>query len=383
MDILRQVIFVSPVFDDAQTGPATYARYLWEGFGGDSQIEFHVVAPEFSGRHDRWHAAGRGTGSLDLYRRLAGTALNLAQALGGGQNNVLIHANNSNLHASLLAYAGPLWGQVNDYENADWWRRAGDTIRRAGWRRFLALGRRRWLERRFITRQELTLCNSNFTRQKIVAEYHPAHPERIITFPKAVEVGFYRRPSPAAGKAAGGLEAVRRFVFVGSDVVRKGLDTLLQAVALFPADFNWQLTVAGVSRAEVLAAFPHLPLVEGGAPIHFAGKLDRDALRQVLWAADVFVLPSRAEALGVALLEALAAGLTLVATDVGGIPEIIRHPEVGTLVPPGEPATLAQALLAARPRAPGDLPATVREILDYYSSSAMIARLRGLYLQAG
>ncbi len=240
MPSLRKVIFVTPVFVECDTGPATYARYLWDAFRDHPELEFHLVAPQVVNPHPRGHAAGRGRSSLNLYEQLSRTALLLARQLGGAKNNVLVHVNNSNLHSSLLSYDGPLWGQINDYENADWWRRAGETIRRAGWRRFFALGRRRWLERRFVARQDLTLCISDYTRQKIVAEYPPVHPDRIITFPKAVDVGFFRRPSPAAGQPPAEVAAVRRFVFVGSDVVRKGLDTLLRAVALFPADFNWQ-----------------------------------------------------------------------------------------------------------------------------------------------
>ena len=296
---------------------------------------------------------------------------------------MLVHVNNSNLHQSLLKYDGPLWGQVNDYENTDWWRRAGETIQRAGWRRFFALGRRRWLERRFIARQDLSLCNSEFTRRKILAEYRPPRPERVIVFPKAVDVEFFRRPSLPPADPLGRAMGSRRFIFAGSDLVRKGLDTLLLAVASLPTEFPWHLTVVGASRAEVVAAFPHLSFSGLEAKIHFAGKVDKERLRQMLWCSDVFVLPSRAEALGIVLLEAMAAGLSLVAANVGGIPEIIRHPAAGVLVRPDDPAALAQALAGVQLRRAGVLPATVQEILDYYSTSAMISRLRGLYLRAG
>jgi glycosyltransferase involved in cell wall biosynthesis len=376
-----RVVFATTVFGHGANGPETYARYLWDAFKDDPQIEFHLVAPELPDTHPRWHPAGRGANSLDLYRRVAQTALQTARQLGASGNQPLLHVNNSNLHSSLLAYDGRLWGQVNDYENADWWRRAGETVRRAGWRRFFALGHRRWLERRFLARQDLSLCNSEFTRQKILAEYHPPHPERVITLHKAVDLDYFRRPAQLPADPLLRPAAARRFIFVGSDIIRKGLDVLLQAVAKLPTDFDWHLTVVGATRREVAATFPALSLTPLDKRICFAGSKEKDELRRILWASEVFVLPSRAEAFGVALLEALAAGLPVVATNVGGIPEIVQNSSAGILIAPGDPAALAQTLLEMRPWLPGPTPVEVGNTLEYFSTRAMIARLRELYLQ--
>ena len=59
----------------------------------------------------------------------------------------------------------------------------------------------------------------------------------------------------------------------------------------------------------------------------------------------MFVLASHHETLGIAAMEAMAAGLPVVATDVGGIPEIVRSQHNGVLVPPRSPSALAQALI--------------------------------------
>jgi glycosyltransferase involved in cell wall biosynthesis len=69
-----------------------------------------------------------------------------------------------------------------------------------------------------------------------------------------------------------------------------------------------------------------------------------DAVR-VMAACDVFVLASLYEGLGVAVMEALALGLPVVATAVGGVPEVVEHGREGLLVPPGRPRELAAALV--------------------------------------
>lgn len=373
------VVFVTPSFGSGATGPETYAHYLWDEFGEDTQINFHVVAPSFSGDHSHWHAAGPGTGSLDLYQRLARKALEVAEALRRGGHWPILHINNSHLHASLLGYPGKLWGQVNDYENADLWRRAGETIRRTGWRRFLALFRRRWLERRFLLRQDLSLCNSDFTRKKILTEYQPVQSGRIITLHKAVDLKFFQRPTRLPPDPLDRPITARKFIFVGRDIVRKGLDTLLTATQQLPTTGDWHLTIVGATQAEAAAAFNELSGLSNSRML-FAGALDKQRLREVLWRSDVFVLPSRAEALGVALLEALTAGLPVVATDVGGIPEIICDPSAGILIPADRPLELATAMVNI-PLWSNGRPEAVQKILDAFSTKVMLRQLRKLYLQ--
>jgi glycosyltransferase involved in cell wall biosynthesis len=68
-------------------------------------------------------------------------------------------------------------------------------------------------------------------------------------------------------------------------------------------------------------------------------------VRPYLQASDLFVLPSDAEGLSLALLEALACGLPVIATSVGGNPEVIRHRETGWLIPPNDPSALAEAIV--------------------------------------
>jgi glycosyltransferase involved in cell wall biosynthesis len=103
----------------------------------------------------------------------------------------------------------------------------------------------------------------------------------------------------------------------------------------------------------------------------------------VLADADLFVLPSRSEAFPNAVIEAMAAGLPVIATDVGGIPEIIRTGENGLLVPPGDPEALAHAIvgLMDQPGLAADLGRAARiDVERYYTLDRMVAAFEHLYL---
>ena len=123
---------------------------------------------------------------------------------------------------------------------------------------------------------------------------------------------------------------------------QKGHHVLLRALArLAPMFPRLALMIAGEGplRAELEAEAEQLGARDR---VHFVG-VRRD--RETLYAAiDVFVLPSLWEGLSLALIEAMGAGRPIVATDVGGNPEVVEDGRTGLIVPPNEPASLADAL---------------------------------------
>ncbi len=131
-------------------------------------------------------------------------------------------------------------------------------------------------------------------------------------------------------------------LFLGRLDDRKSPDALIRAgAALLPRHPEMRLVFAGdgdVARYEALAA----ELGVAGS-CEFLGWVsgDREAL---LSSCPVFCLPSRAEGMPMALLEAMAHGMAVVATPVGGVPQVVRDGENGLLVPVGDDAALAGAL---------------------------------------
>jgi glycosyltransferase involved in cell wall biosynthesis len=123
----------------------------------------------------------------------------------------------------------------------------------------------------------------------------------------------------------------------------KGLDYLIEAaqtVAEAIPQVRFLVVGDGPQREALLSRVRHLEL--GGRCI-FTGL--RSDVPQILPAFDLFVLPSLSEALGIAAIEALASGVPVVASRVGGVPEVVIHGETGLLVPPGDATQLAEAIL--------------------------------------
>jgi starch synthase len=373
-----RVVFVTTVFDDVDTGPGTYAGYLWRALRDDPELEFHLVAPVVTESHPRLHASGPGNGSLDLYRRVQAAALEVALA---GAAPAILHGNSTHGMGRCVGYRGPLLAQVNDYDVALFPGRARQILREQGLRRLAGFAWRYGLEERVLRHATLALCNSSYTAS-VVAHAYGLGPDRLQVIYKAVDTEAYARPlvlpaDPLPDRARGA-----RLVYVGADARRKGLDVLLAAVArLAPGVSDLVLTVLGPERED---PWINALLREHGleATVRLAGRLSRDQVAAHLWHSDIFVLPSRREALGVAVLEAMAAGLPVVASAVGGIPEMVQSGRDGVLVPPEDPAALAQALgqlladPARRERLARNGPCRARD----FSVDTMVGTLRETYV---
>jgi glycosyltransferase involved in cell wall biosynthesis len=372
------VLFVTTVFDDVDTGPATYANYLWQAFGEASDIEFHVVAPEFAQKHPRLHASGAGRGSLELYRLVQETARAVASGLGP---RCIVHGNSTHSMGRLVGAQGPLIVQVNDYETAYMPQRVYETLRDHGARRLASACWRYWNERRVLRSADLAICNSEYTAE-VVAQSYAVPRERLRVVHKAVSTEGFERPAELPADPLPDRHAGSRLLFVGTDWQRKGLDVLLKAVATLTALHpDLTLTIIGpdVHDTQLGALIDSSGLT---SRVYRVGRVDRANLAVHLWHADVFVLPSRREALGVAVLEAMAAGLPVVATTAGGLPEIVRSPEEGLLVRPGNVDELRLAvgqLLSDRPRRCA-LRAAGQSRAREFSTDVMIDALRDTYL---
>jgi glycosyltransferase involved in cell wall biosynthesis len=127
--------------------------------------------------------------------------------------------------------------------------------------------------------------------------------------------------------------------YAGALEAKKGVLDLVEAAALLEGD-GVALAIAGEGslRAELLARARRLAV-----PLRLLGPVE--SMEEFYAAVDIFALPSHQEAMPLALLEAMSAGLPIVAARVGGIPEAVRDGVNGLLVEPSSPRDLAAALL--------------------------------------
>jgi glycosyltransferase involved in cell wall biosynthesis len=124
----------------------------------------------------------------------------------------------------------------------------------------------------------------------------------------------------------------------------KGHEVLIRAVAkLQDQGVNVSLRLAGdgPERESLEKLVAELKLSKG---VSFAGSISEEQAQKEMNEADVFVLASHAEPLGVAYMEAMAAGVPTIGTNAGGVPEIIADGTDGLLVPPKDPAALSSAI---------------------------------------
>lgn len=195
-------------------------------------------------------------------------------------------------------------------------------------------------------------------------------------------VDFDNYDSPAQPRLAGPV----RMVHMGAMEPRKGQEYALEAMALLKKEgVDTTLTLIGGGADEAMLRQRVADLRLGDA-VTFAGP--QPDPRRLLQSADLFVFPSRQEGFSIALLEAMASGLPVVATAVGGNQEALVDGQGGRLVPPQDPPALAAAIAElARDRArlaemgrfnrervahEYSLEATARRLADWYRNGPSV-----------
>jgi glycosyltransferase involved in cell wall biosynthesis len=165
---------------------------------------------------------------------------------------------------------------------------------------------------------------SKWAAASICADYH-VDPRRVAVVPPGVDLGRWR-PSETTNR-----ERVE-ILFVGGEFGRKGGDLLVEVVQELP---DWvHLTV--VTNSDVKSS-KQVTVIRDLLP-------NDDRLIQLFRDADLFVLPTIAETFGIAAVEASAAGLPVIASDIGGLSDIVIDGRTGILVPPRDGRALRQAL---------------------------------------
>ena len=197
----------------------------------------------------------------------------------------------------------------------------------------------RFLESRALKKSySRIICLTHRSEQVLTAEGVPA--ERLVYVPHAVDVTRFRsRIIPKFRRQLKLSNESMVIGYAGALTREKGFDQLLDAMKQLKPVENFNLLVAG----EVLAKDNWQKVSIGLARVHFLGRLEHRNMPEFMASLDLFVIPSYTETLPTTLLEALATGTPVMATEVGGVSEFLRD-EWGVILESSEASSIVSAL---------------------------------------
>ena len=161
---------------------------------------------------------------------------------------------------------------------------------------------------------------------------------RYSVVPNGVDLTLFHPAETARQPLPGAI----RCLAVARLVERKGLGDLIRALALLERGrFELEIVGGGADERVLRELATRLGVAQ---EVHFTGVLSRPEVARRYREADLFTLPSSAESFGNVFAEALASGLPIVGTAIGGIPDLVEHGTNGLLVHPGDVSALARAI---------------------------------------
>jgi alpha-maltose-1-phosphate synthase len=207
-----------------------------------------------------------------------------------------------------------------------------------------------WAEKVSIEGAAAVIAVSEGMRADVLSNYPAVDPAKVHVVYNGIDAEQYS-PDPATDvlERYGVDTSKPSVVFVGRITRQKGVPVLLRAAAHLDPDVQLVLCAGAPDTpelgAEVAGLVEELRKTRAGV-IWLSGMLSKREVIQLLSHSTLFACPSVYEPLGIVNLEAMACGTAVVASKVGGIPEVVADGETGLLVPPDDPDALAESINA-------------------------------------
>jgi starch synthase len=339
-DRLRVALLTREYPPEVYGGAGVHVTYLARALAGLVDLTVHCEGGDRPGAvaHRPWDLLA---GSNQALATIS-TDLSMTAAVGGAD---LVHSHTwyANLagHLASMLYGVPHVVTVHSLEPLRPWK-----AEQLGGGYALSS----WCERVAVEGAAAVIAVSEGMREDVLAAYPAVPPDRIRVIRNGIDAQEYAPDAGTGVLRRYGVDPSRPVViFVGRITRQKGVPVLLRAAASLPPEAQLVLCAGQPDTpelaAEVSGLVTSLQAARTGV-IWIPEMLAKPEVIQLLSHATVFACPSLYEPLGIVNLEAMACGTAVVASRVGGIPEVVSDGETGLLVAPDDPAALAGALNA-------------------------------------
>ena len=226
----------------------------------------------------------------------------------------------------------------------------------------------------------ITISNDN---NELVSELFPACADKAVFMQNGYDTGrFYPEPVPRdkIEKEFDIKIKDKLVLFVGKLAHFKGVDILIEALRLYETKHPGEITAIIAGDGELATALKKQAKDSNLNDLHFMGHLNSTQLRELYSTADVSMVPSRREPFGLVAIEALACGCPVIATNQGGLTDIINN-DVGTLVNVEDAEDLAKAIYKEihHPDRAKRGKNAAKYALDNYAQGSLMDTLIGIY----
>jgi starch synthase len=393
---LRAAIVTREYPPEVYGGAGVHVEYLVRALRSRVDVRVHAfgksrTAPEVAASYEPWSELGGSEPELAALRTLSVDLL-AARDVRGCE---LVHTHtwyaNFAGHLAKLAYGIPHVMTSHSLEPLRPWK-----VEQLGGGYAISS----FCERTAIGAADAVIAVSSAMKVDILRAYPEVDPARVHVIHNGIEPGEYQPDTRTDALVRHGIDPARPYaVFVGRVTRQKGIVHLLRAARYVDPGVQLVLCAGEADTPEFGAEFRALCAEierDRGGVVVVEGMLSRPDVAQILSHARVFVCPSVYEPFGIVNLEAMACGAPVVASAVGGIPEIVVEGETGHLVafegdgspkneprdPDGFARALARAIseLAADPERARRFGAAGRKrVVEHFSWSAIAERTRALY----